>query len=189
LTTNQNDAIPAALRVFVETAISEARRKMEQRKGITMTFLLLLPDGTVDRASVPEEFGFLLNDHQAKAAIFSFIRHVAGEKHAVAVAIVADSWDGWPTEKQKRMAKENPEELQRLARTKSFNEMEALGLIERRSALVATIHTPAEVISVRSPYLERANGGIDWHERIVITAPQEDFTGKGKMFGRKEDME
>ena len=172
------------LKTTAELALANARRQLETTGQVTVVFGLLLCDNS-DFAwlELPERLAPVMNDHSAKTLLFHYMRAVVNAVRATATVLVTDSWAGIPTEKHKQLAEENPEELERLAKTLvGMDAWEAAGLATRAEAICVTVQTPESALMLQQVY-ERSDQQILWGERIEQVMPQATFFGKTKMFG------
>src|SRR5215831_10508246 len=165
------------LTTLAEMALSNARRQIEATGTLTFRTALQLPDGRVMWTDLPEKLAPIMNDHQLKTILFNALRLAVAESEATAVIIVTDSWFGVPTEKQKRMAEEDPEGLCRLAKSLDLTSMIEQGLCIRTEAVTVTVQPPEEALILNQLY-NRHEGGrrIAWGERINHRCPQSEYS-------------
>lgn len=185
------DAVPSELRQMVEQALAEGRRQLSNRGNIDAVFLVRMPDGAVERAVIPGPLNELLNSGDAKRRLFAGIRAWVKVQGVTAVAFSADTWVGLPTEKQKRMAKEDPEALRRLFESvRSLDDAIEQGLSERAEALIITVQTASDVVIVNQSYTRYSQAHrIDFGERSIMHIPQSQFRGRQKMYGVNSDAD
>jgi hypothetical protein len=135
-------------------------------------------DGKVEWLKLPNGIEEIMNDGDAKNLFFGAVRGRARQVGATAVIFVNDAWLGEPTEKQKTTP---PEELERVAKNASFQEMVDAGWVRRVEALIVAVYTPAET-SITTQRYDRTKNGVIWGRRETNTFDQKHTTGRQKMF-------
>jgi hypothetical protein len=164
-------------------ALSNARRQLEATGSVDVRVAVQV-DGNVKWLPIPERIKEGMNSGAFKDAFFGAIREYAQVVNATAVILVSDARRGEPTEKQFQMAKENPQELERLVRTTSPESLRKQGLLTWRECVVVTAQTADEVMVTYHAYnrFQRARR-ITWGERDSWRSKQDEFKGRQKMFG------
>lgn len=179
---NYNDPIPEGLRTIVEMALSEARRQMDATGTLEPIFMARLPDGILTRADLPGELGAMMNSGHGKDLLFGVLRMFVAKTGATAFVSVIDTWLGIPTEKQRTMPRA---ELEAFTRSATLDDYERAGLVRRVEALTVLAQTPTDVVIVSQRYDRVLGATVRFGERSVQCVPQENYTGRTKMFGVK----
>lgn len=182
-----SDSIPAELRFLAERVLSEARRILEQTGTVDVVVMIERQDGKIVSLPLPPEINQVMDSGAGKDFFFGLTRKLARAVNAKAVLVATDTWMGVPTEKQIEILRdEGQDKITAMFKGKSFDEVEAIGLVERREAIVVTVQTAERVLIVHQFY-ER-NGltkRIDFTGRDEMLCSQEDFDGRQKMFGSR----
>ena len=176
------------LRTAAEQALSEMRRQLEAEGCVRFYLAACYPDGRIQKLPLPESINPGLNDGAFKSRFFGVMRLYMERTGATAVVFGHDSWVGLPTEKQERMAREDPQELCRIASGSSFDELEARGFVTRSEALTVTVQDRERALVLTQPYDRAPRKGrpdhILWGDRNERITAQSDFSGRAKMFGQ-----
>jgi hypothetical protein len=170
------------LKTLAEMALSNARRQLEATGRLDVKIGLQHPDGRVRWLNLPEELDPIMNDPHLKGYFFGGVRAIVNQLHPTAVIMATDAWTGVPTEKQKQMLRDKPDELKRLsAGFECLADWEAAGLSRRVEAIAVTVQTPDEVLLLQQRY-ERADGTILWGARSSEEFLQSAYGGRTKMY-------
>jgi hypothetical protein len=170
------------LKTTAELALATARLQMERTQTMAVRAGIVV-ESELKWIQLPTALAPIMNDPRMKDVFFGFLRSAARELHASAIVVVTDAWVGIATEKQRRMARENPKELERLIKSHSVQGSADLGLCTKAEAIIITVHTPESVYSLQQQYARTGNGGILWEERTDYTTPQDEWGGRMKLFG------
>jgi hypothetical protein len=169
------------LETLAEMALSNARRQMEATRRLNPRVALEI-DGRIKW--LPD--APIMDSDPMKDRFFDYLRRLVEQKRATAMIFVTDTWFGEPTEKHKALARDNPEELKRIALDADIAKFEKLGLATRVEAITVLVQTPEEVLTLNQQYERTATGGIVWNKRQKMKFPQSKWDGRTKMYGVKE---
>lgn len=182
-------AVPEELRALAESGLSEARRELETT-GQAKPLFLFRVRGELVRHKMEEQFLDLMNDDDAKQAIFDMLREFRRVGDADGTVMVVDSWIGRLTDKFRREIESAPDAHRRAEEIlghKSVTQLAKEGWATRHEALCVTAQTATHVFVLTQFYTRHSKAGrIDWDERETACFHQEDFIGKMKMFGRED---
>lgn len=144
---------------------------LQERGNVFMKFFLMTKEGW-ELVLVPQPE--VANDPDAKAAIAVEIKRLAKERNAEAVCMSSDTWLGV------KPKGEWSDELRQSIAAMGMVRASALGLIEKREALVLSVTTRLQSVLLCQFYRREGKG-----ERIVL---EEKDRKEGQGFGRFIDM-
>lgn len=166
----------SGLRLQALGVLDAVRQYMRERGRSKTVFIVTLPDGRCQLAS-DEVFSGMMDSGAAKDALFAFIRHYIDAHHCTGCIFVTEAW----------------RTLKPFKRGESIAEMRKRSPLPRNDpareeVLIATAQTATHVLTIWQTFAFEGYFNFGKLEEYVI--PQEQFTGRQKMFGdlRKENL-
>ena len=174
--------IEHSLHGLAVTALGKVRDGLISNTGGAV-FLLGYPDGTVEELKLDDKLCSILNSGAAKEIAFKAVRQKVVETGAVCMVFASEAWRGKSTDKAKAMPRD---EMVKLFMSKSFDQLEKLGMITREECIAACAQSEHKVLNL-SQSIKRTDGHLELGEMFEQETVQENFKGRQKMFGQMSD--
>ncbi len=159
--------------------IAAAKATAEQQGCFAVT-ILIHAEERWQRLPFPQELVPLMNNGQAKDAIFGALRQTIQQTGADAVIVGSDSWHAQTTPEGKKHF--NTPEWDELIDF-GYCKLVERGWVIRREVFLISAQNVNEVLILQQPYERIDSGRIQLLDSTRNWVAQSDFTGRQKMFG------
>jgi len=181
------------LRDLADIALKIGRADLEKTKQITPIIVFRRADNTVHHLRFPAYAAGLMNNGNAKDAIFGFIRRKVQEEGLTAVIFATEAWFGPPTALGlAQLAEIGYEAYRERHRYKNVEALAAEGLCEQIEVIMVTAQTAEYVLYLKQAFRRDEETGkvISYSEPDCEFDSQETFFGRQKMYGdcREENI-
>jgi hypothetical protein len=170
---------------LAELALAEMRRRLVNDESLPL-FMAREPDGQILTIRTPPDCGKLMNDGQAKDAIFGWFRACVKRNGWTAFIFASEAWYSESTPEGIALGEQ---QLCDLIHDTGMEAVVKAGLMTRSEVVMVSVQTKTRVLMVRQTFT-RERRRVIFGERDSYETGIDEFVGRQKMYGdlREENL-